>query len=445
MSAPRHRHPLTLRPDWPFDTRRSPVFYGWVIWLLSTLGFLMSVPGQTMGMAVFTDPLIDALALTRTQLSTAYFFGTLSSAFLLPRGGRWFDQLGARALIVGSSLVLGLALVFISSIDLLARPLAWLTGFALGWFTFPLILLGYFGVRFTGQGLLTSASRNVLVLWFERRRGLVSGLRGIFVSLGFSLSPLLLAFMIDAQGWRGALWTLAAVVGVLFALVALLLLRDTPESCGMRPDGVALDEPDDPDRFETPDLTRHQAAREPVFWLYAFALAMHALFVTAITFHIVSVFDEVGRDRNEALGYFFPAAMVSTSTNLLVSWLADRHRLQPFLVMMLAAFLLGTIGLLNLQHRWGFWLLVAGLGSGGGLWGMLSNLAFVRFFGRRHLGEISGLNTSITVFASAVGPLLFSLGLDLFGSYQSAYWVCTGLVAVLLVAAIVTPQIEPGR
>ena len=46
-----------------------------------------------------------------------------------------------------------------------------LLGLPLATLTLPLILMGYFGVRFSGQGVLTSASRNVLLLWFEKRRG----------------------------------------------------------------------------------------------------------------------------------------------------------------------------------------------------------------------------------------------------------------------------------
>ena len=30
---------------------------------------------------------------------------------------------------------------------------------------FALMVVGYFGVRFTGQGVLTSASRNLLLVW----------------------------------------------------------------------------------------------------------------------------------------------------------------------------------------------------------------------------------------------------------------------------------------
>jgi len=169
------RHRYTVPAQWPFDVRRLPFFYGWAIWLFSTMGFLMSIPGQTMGMAVFTDAFIETLGLSRTQLSITYFFGTLGSALFLTRAGRWYDRLGARTMMVGASLGLALVLLYISSVDLLAGAIAGWTGWALGVVTFPLIMLGYFGVRFAGQGVMTSASRNVLLVWFERRRGIVSG------------------------------------------------------------------------------------------------------------------------------------------------------------------------------------------------------------------------------------------------------------------------------
>jgi hypothetical protein len=48
--------------DWPFPAGRLPFYYGWVIAAVSTLGFIMSIPGQTMGMAVFADAYMTALA-----------------------------------------------------------------------------------------------------------------------------------------------------------------------------------------------------------------------------------------------------------------------------------------------------------------------------------------------------------------------------------------------
>ena len=136
--------------------------------------------------------------------------------------------------------------------------------------------------------------------------------------------------------------------------------------------------------------------------------------------------------------------MVSTTVNLVASALADSSPLKPFLLIMLSAFLLGAWGLVNLETRWGYWLLVVGFGAGGGLWGVLSNLAFIRYFGRLHLGEISGLNTSLTVFASALGPVLFSLGADLFGTYRAAAILCALILVALLVAAVAISESSPA-
>lgn len=440
------------RSDWPFSAgrvSRERFYYGWVIAALSTLGVLMSIPGQTMGMAVFADEFITAFGLGRTELSTAYLIGTMTSAFFLPRAGRWFDRFGARLLIVSASLALALTLVFIASVDRMAAWLSPLIGFAAPTLCFAFMLFGYFGIRFAGQGVLTSSSRNVLLVWFERRRGLVSGISGVFVSLGFAIAPLLLALLIDAFGWRGALLLLALVVGPLFALVALFFVRDKPAVCGLKVDGGDVDatEPTAAEPMSRQaDLA--DARRDPVFWVYSLSLAMHALFGTAVTFHIVAVFAEAGRGREEAFAYFLPSAIVSVAVNLSASALSDRSRLKPLLLVMLTAFLAGSWGLANLDTRWGYWLLVAGFGSGGGLWGVLANLTFVRQFGARNLGAISGLNTSVTVLASALGPLLFSLANDWLGSFRSAALICMVALVLLFVAAASVRQPHdqlPGR
>jgi len=429
-----------LKTDWPFAAGRVPFFYGWVIAVLSTLGFLLSVPGQTMGMAVFAEEFIEVFELTRTELSAAYLFGTIGSALLLTRAGRWYDHYGARVMLLGSAVLLGITLAVISTLDIVAGAISTWLGLSMAWVSFPLILIGYFGVRFAGQGVLTSASRNLLLVWFEKRRGLVAGFRGVFVSLGFSLAPLLLALMIDDFGWRGALWIMAVVVGLGFSLIVLVFVRDHPSQCNLRADGEPLVSSSAHQPLTGHDVGVAQVRRDPVFWMYASALSMHAMFGTAVTFHIVAIFGEAGRSREEAFGYFLPQAIVSLSVNLLASTAADYLRLKPFLLVMLVAFIVGAYGLTQLQSQLGYWLLVVGFGAGGGLWGVLSNLVFVRHYGVLHLGEISGLNTSLTVFASAIGPLLFSVANEQIGSFSSAAVGCLGALVVLLLVGTVLAQ-----
>ena len=103
-SLPQHsRRPTTtnfLSPNAPFTPARAPFFYGWAIVAAATIGVLASIPGQTMGVSVFTDPLLAATGLTRIQLSSAYLIGTLGSSALLPWGGSLLDRYGCRVIAI---------------------------------------------------------------------------------------------------------------------------------------------------------------------------------------------------------------------------------------------------------------------------------------------------------------------------------------------------------
>ena len=109
---------------------------------------------------------------------------------------------------------------------------------------------------------------------------------------------------------------------------------------------------------------------------------------------------------------------------------------------MLGSFILGSFGFIFLDSTWGYWALAFGFGVGGGLWHVVSNLAFIRFFGPNHIGEVSGFSTSISVFASALGPFVFSAAADISGSYGTAAMLCLFVLISLLGAAVIIPQPE---
>ena len=82
----------------PFDPARVPFYYGWVVLAAGTLGIIASIPGQTAGVSVFTDPISETTGLTRLQLAISYLIGTGSSGLVLPRAGRAIDRYGARVM-----------------------------------------------------------------------------------------------------------------------------------------------------------------------------------------------------------------------------------------------------------------------------------------------------------------------------------------------------------
>ncbi len=238
-------------------------------------------------------------------------------------------------------------------------------------------------------------SRTMLGKWFERRRGQVSGIEGIFVAFGFAIAPYAFSQAISMVGWRETWRILAVVVGVGMSSVGWLLFRDNPEICGLRMDGeksptansvLVLDSDHRKEENGISDslwgYTRGQALRTLAFWAVTLAFASQALSVTGITFNIVSIGAEMGIAEADIVRIFIPNAMVSTAVGFVVGLLCDRLRLQFIFMLMMAAQAVGIAAVANLNRPEMWAVAIVGLGISSGCFGTLTTVVLPRFFGR---------------------------------------------------------------
>ena len=425
-----------INQKFPFNPAKWPFFYGWMILIWSTMGILMSIPGQTMGVSVFTESLLDALQLTRDQLSIAYMSGTIGSAFLLPWMGRLYDKIGVRPIGIIASVGLGLILVYLSQVDRIVRFIQKDPSI---YVTFIFIFFGFLLLRFTGQGILTMISRNMMMKWFERRRGLATGFSNVFVSLGFSIAPLILDSLIVSYSWRMA-WILVAVVaGIIFPIIVFVFFRDNPEEVGLKPDGDYKMSSRRQKYFFAvkKQFVLKEAIRSYPFWIFSLILAMQGLYITGFTFHVISIFEEAGLDKETAISIFQPIAILAVFITLGSSALADIIPLKYLLWLKGIGALLSTFGLIFLgKFGLAYYILIVGTGIMSGLFAVLSSVTWPRFYGTKHLGAISSQSVMMVVFGSAIGPILFSSSLTHFGSYGPSSWLCFGVFGLITIAGI---------
>ena len=420
----------------PFHPARFPVFYGWLILFAGSLGIFMSIPGQTMGVSVFTDPLLDVLGITRDELSLAYMLGTIGSSFLLPFAGKKYDQWGARTLALASSIGLGLILLILSQIDVLIFEVLRLSSPAM---ILLVMTFGFLCLRFCGQGVLTMTSRNMMMEWFDQRRGLATGFSNVFVSLAFSVSPIWLFHLISSFSWDGAWMILALIAGVVFPGFVFLIFRDKPEDSGLKPDGNFKGTRKTSKHLYPviKPFTRYEALRNYAFWVFALLLAMQGLYITGFTFHVISIFQENGLTEQQAITIFVPSAVIAVGITLVASIISDHVPLKYLAIIKGAGACLGIVGFIFLgEASWAYYLVIVGNGIMTGLFAVLASVSWPRYFGRLHLGAITGQVTSMMVFASALGPILFSTSLTAFGSYQTAGWICLAIFATLAFGAV---------
>ncbi len=438
---------IKIPVNFPFSPRRSPVFYGWIILFAGIVGVIMSIPGQTMGVSVFTDHLIKDLSISRVGLSTAYLVGTAASGFIITHAGILYDKLGARIIAIMSGFFLGLMLIYLSRVDVIASSIGRLIPHLKGDdIIFGLMVLGFFGIRFFGQGVLTMTSRNMVMKWFDRRRGFANSFLGVFTSFGFSYSPRIIQKMIDHSGWRESWIYLAVICGIGFVIFAAIFFRDNPEDASLIPDGKKIARSSK--RFKsTPDkdYTLKEAVKTFSFWVFNLTLTMNALYLTAYTFHVVSVFGHYGYDNAKAVSIFLPTAFVAVGFTFAGSWLSDYIRLKLLLSVNTIGLLLSMAGMLALGTPSGIPLIIAGNGISNGMFGILMAITWPRFFGVKHLGHISGFAMSWTVIGSALGPFFFSVSNSYSGSYNPAVMILGAISLVLLLLSFRANNVNDAR
>ena len=419
----------------PFAPSRCPIFYGWIIVFAATIGSIFSIPGQTMGFSVFTDVLIKELGLTRVELSLAYCLGTVASGLTLPWLGRLLDRWGERRMAVASVIMTGLVLFYLSKCGIISQVLGQLmpTGIA----AFVVISLGFYLIRAAAQGVLSMTCRNAIGKWFNYRRGLALAISGILVSFCYSFAPRGLDWLIKLYGYDGAWFVMGVSTIVIMAPLAWLLFRDAPEQDGLEMDGgkVVLKESSNPDMHIHREFTRREALRDYSFWVFNLTFSFYGLFATAFTFHIISLAAEYQFADERILSLFVPIAAMSVVTNLIFGAINARLRLKWLLLVMNLGCLSATLGMLCLDKPAGVPAYVIGNGIASGGFVSLTGIVFPRFYGRLHLGAISGVNMSAMVIASGLGPLAFGLCHHISGSYR---WILIASVFVPTLLALMS-------
>lgn len=418
------------------DPAKSPIFYGYVILLIGTIGIYCSIPGQTIGVSVFTDPVKDALGLSRNQFSNAYMIGTIASSLVIGRAGVWFDTYGARYVAFFAALTLAVTLFLCSWSAKMSLYIKGLLSVDTWMIPFVLMTVLFFLLRFAGQGVLTMASRNVIMIWFDKNRGKVNSFSSVALSFGFSSSPLWINALIEGNGWQNT-WKFLAIGLLVFSVFIFFLYKISPEKHGLLPDGAKLPTTEEEiKKVEPKQFTLAEAKRKRAFWMYGLTLAFNSFFITGLTFHVVSIFTNEGFLKEDAIAIFLPGSVVAVTVSTIFNFLSDYLPLKLYLYLMLLGGFLASLGFLFLSSPAGIPMLIAGFGILGGFFAVLNAVAWPRFFGRTYLGSITGKIMSFLILASALAPSIFSLCLSTFGSYEMVGYLGLGFLLFLAIGSV---------
>jgi len=406
---------------------RTPFYYGWVILVAAIIGRIMTSPGQTYSISIFIEHFIADLGISRSMVSSLYTVGTLAGALALPFVGRQIDRRGPRVVVGVTVVLLAVACIYMRFVN---------GAVMLG--------IGFVLLRMLGQGSLSMVSTNIVNQWWVRRRGAILGIAAVSSALlGSGLFPSIVNSLIGRFGWRTSYVLLGLMVAAVMLPVGLLFFRRQPEDYGLLPDGLSRPKGDVEAEDAAPaeeNWTQAEAVRTPAFWIINLGLASISMLGTGLQFHMVSVFADAGLSSDVAAAAFLPIAAVNAVVALIAGVLVDRVSARY----MLFAALLGQATSLVMAPRLQGVPSALGYGAVLGFTSALQmtvgSVVWAKYFGRRHLGSITGAASVITIGGSALGPMPMGIARDLLGSYTVALTAAAALPLALGIVALFARQ-----
>jgi MFS transporter, OFA family, oxalate/formate antiporter len=403
-----------------------PLFYGWWIVACGFLNLFFAVGIVFYGFPVFYPSLVDSLGLARGQVTEGIFLGFLIVAPFVVFLGALIDRLGARAVIrIGIFLVSG-ALFF----------MGWMSTL---WQYYALCLVEVVGYILAGP----IANQVLIANWFRAKRGRAMGYAYLGLGVGGAVSPVLVRYLIDRFGWRGAFEFIGLMIFAALFPIAQLVTRSYPAEMGLRPDGLATAAASSEAATDQKKIFR-DAIGTTNFWLI---LAGTTLVIGAIG-TVIQQFVLFLRDQGYTISQ---ASWVSSGLlfsglagRVIVGYLADRYRKKN--VMALFYLLMaGAIPLLFLARVptavWSF-AIIFGFAMGADY--MLIPLVTAECFGLPALGKLLAIIIMADSLGQWLGPVMAGRIFDQTHSYNWAWGIVTlaGLVGAALIYSIRQKKIE---
>lgn len=379
------------------------VYYGWVIVLCCLLASI-AVFGTSYTFAVFFDAFIEEFDVSRTLLAAAFGLQTALIYVMGLAASRLVTLYGQRRVAFLSGVLLTAGLV--------------VTAFAQSYVG---LLAGFGVVTALGMAGLYVVGYATVPLWFERRRGMAAGIASAGLGIGLVVVPPGADALIAAEGWRTAMLAIAAVVGGLSGLVALLFANQPTDVGADRSvefsddhgtDGVATDS-----RVDDSLRTILASVR---FWLVFVGWTLVFVPLYVVMSHIVLYAADAGLGRSVGVLAITVIGVSTTAARLSIGPLSDSiGRTRTFVV---CGTLMGlSIGsLVVVQSPVVFFAVMVVFGVGYGGCGGLIGPQVADLFGDAHLHTLfAALSVSFAI-SGLVAPPLAGYVFELLGGYEIA-------------------------
>jgi MFS family permease len=282
--------------------------------------------------------------------------------------------------------------------------------------------------------------------WFIRQRTMAMALISGSIGIGGFLFTPLLSSAVHTYGWRQA----AFGCGIAFIAIGLplaFLVRRSPESMGLEPDGDGqsmddgITQTSNPRPIEALDFTWQQAIKTSAFWFITGGTAIRVIVLSAINVHYVALMVWKGMTPQRAAVFLAAQAFMSLPSHLLFGWLGDRVNKPRLMAICMLVAASSMLLLVNIHAEWTILIFTA-------LFSVVESTFPVNwstvgeYFGRKNFAKIRGSMSFVSTWGSVIGPVTAGAIYDHTKSYEILIW---SSAALLLLASVLYGLVTPPK
>mgnify|MGYP000279731658 FL=1 len=375
------------------ESRRAWV----VVW--ATFVCLAVIFGVSYSFAAFFENFAKEFAAQRADVSWIFGLCGLVYFVLGAGGGMLADRWGPRMVCMTGMVFIAMGL-FLTS---LAQSLT-------------TVYLSYGLLVGLGIAFVYTPSIACVQPWFNKRRGLASGIASAGVGAGTLILPVVVSYLLIEVNWREALQMMSAGV-LLIGLTAGFLLKRAPNLSGNT-------------SGQLPGLTLSATLKTPSFkWLYmGTLLGAPVMFVPFA--HISAAARDAGVPDAQAVGLVGLIGIGSLVGRFAIGWLADRMGRIKTLMLMQGLMGLSYLVWAGAQDPWMFAVFALWFGLSYGSIVSLLPAICMDLFGGRAVSAIIGTLYTGAALGNLLGPVLAGQVFDMTQSYALVIWITLGISAM---------------
>ena len=368
------------------ESRRAWV----VVW--ATFVCLAVIFGVSYSFAAFFENFAKEFAAQRADVSWIFGLCGLVYFVLGAGGGMLADRWGPRMVCMTGMVFIAMGL-FLTS---LAQSLT-------------TVYLSYGLLVGLGIAFVYTPSIACVQPWFNKRRGLASGIASAGVGAGTLILPVVVSYLLIEVNWREALQMMSAGV-LLIGLTAGFLLKRAPNLSGNT-------------SGQLPGLTLSATLKTPSFkWLYmGTLLGAPVMFVPFA--HISAAARDAGVPDAQAVGLVGLIGIGSLVGRFAIGWLADRMGRIKTLMLMQGLMGLSYLVWAGAQDPWMFAVFALWFGLSYGSIVSLLPAICMDLFGGRAVSAIIGTLYTGAALGNLLGPVLAGQVFDMTQSYALVIWI----------------------